>query len=248
MTLPQHPGKHAFETLTDPLPDHEPPADPPETAILTFQRSLFEPVVEQYGGREADVRIAIGEAYHLAAHPDVVVVGDFGIGAPTLAMVLEQLFAQGVERAVLVGYAGSLDPEIEMGDVIVADRALRDEGTSHHYLEPGRWVAADEGLRTRIERTVERAPETLHVGPTWTVDAVFRETPEEVERYAEDGVLTVEMEAAAAFAVGAFRDRPVAAAFVVSDYLTPDGHERHFDATEEDLRRLFELARDAVVA
>lgn len=80
-------------------------------------------------------------------------------------------------------------------------------------------------------------------GPSWTIDAIYHETRAEVERYAEEGVLTVEIESSAAFTMADHRGVDAAAMFVVSDHLGPPEWEPAFHATEEDLYRLGDIAK-----
>lgn len=253
MTVPHHDGKHDAEAVITPerhasyfTEQGLALEDVPESVVVTFQRSLFEDVVETRGGEQLAGGPMLYSLYSLADDPNVGVVGDFGIGAPIAAMVAEELIEAGVERLLAVGLAGSLDPEVGTGEPVVCTRALRDEGVSHHYLDAGRWIAATEEMVARCERSVREAGRPAREGPTWTTSAPYRETTPEIERYASEGVLTVEMEAAALFAVAAFRDVEAGAMFAVSDHLEPDGWEPKFHATQEDLLALFDLGRDAL--
>ena len=262
MTLPQHPDKHEAPALITPGRDagtesdgggdetsgEDAPGrtDLPSGVVLTFQPSLFEHVVSDRAIEAIEDVGGLFSLHRLAETPDVGVAGDFGIGAPITAMVVEALAARGVDRFCIVGIAGCLQPDVGMGEPVVCTRALRDEGVSHHYLAPGRWTAADEGMVRRCENAVEDAGLTGHRGPTWTTSAPYRETVPEIESYAEDGILTVEMEAAALFSVAEYRDVEAGALFTVSDYLGTDEWEPRFDATDEHLRTLFEVATDAL--
>ncbi|MEZ3117054.1 nucleoside phosphorylase [Halobaculum sp. MBLA0147] len=177
----------------------------------------------------------------------VGVVGNFGIGAPVTAMIVETLGAAGVEAFLSVGYAGCLQTDVSMADVIIPDRAIRDEGTSHHYLAPGELVKPTPSLAADARATTADSTRTVHEGTTWTVDAAYRETVPEVDHYAERGVLTVEMEAAAVFAVARHHRYEAAALLVVSDYLGTEEWEPRFDQTADHLRELFEIARETLV-
>ncbi|OFZ81075.1 MAG: hypothetical protein A2583_13660 [Bdellovibrionales bacterium RIFOXYD1_FULL_53_11] len=145
-----------------------------------------------------------------------------GIGAPMAAITAEQLAARGVENIVAVGSAGSIHDNVNLGDIIVADRAVRDEGTSFHYLKPSWFVDADREWTDRIETAVRRGAgtkATVHRGTTWTTDAVYRETLSKYDRCRQDGVLCVEMEAAALFALASARKIRITTVHVVSDLI-----------------------------
>jgi uridine phosphorylase len=114
---------------------------------------------------------------------------------------------------------------------VLCTGAVRDEGVSHHYLPTDTPVGPDRGLTEALgEALAERGP--LRSGMTWTIDAPYRETVAEVRRYRAEGVLTVEMEAAALFAVAAVRSVPMASAFCISDLLSSVTWDPRFDAPE----------------
>jgi len=147
-----------------------------------------------------------------------------GWGAPSAAYVFELLIALGTRRFVIAGTAGGLGPALSIGDVVVCDRAIRDEGVSHHYLEPGKYSYPSSGLTAGLGRALDAAGLPFRTGSTWTVDAVFRETAAEAKYHAADGALAVEMEAAALFAIAQVRQVDIAAAVVLSDLLLDDRH------------------------
>ena len=105
------------------------------------------------------------------------------------------------------------------GDIVLCDRALRDEGTSYHYLPPARSVAAHPALVEQIVAALVARGIGHSIGSTWTTDAPYRETRRAVEACRAEGVKTVEMETAALFAVGERLNVPTAAVFVISDRL-----------------------------
>jgi uridine phosphorylase len=128
-----------------------------------------------------------------------------GVGAPYSACTLEELIAKGCKKFIACGGAGVLDKEISVGNVVVPNSAVRDEGTSYHYLPPGREVAATQAAVAAIETTLKEHEVPYLVGKTWTTDGVYRETPAKIARRKGEDCLTVEMEAAAFFAISQFR-------------------------------------------
>ena len=174
--------------------------------------------------------------------PSVGVTVLAGPGAPHVAIVVEELAALGVRRFVIVGIAGSLQPSLRVGSLVLCGRALRDEGTSHHYIRPGRFVRPSAGLTETLRTELERRGTPYAIGPTWTIDAPYRETVTEIRRYRRLGILTVEMEASALFSVARLRGRQSAALFVISDHLDERGWEPRFHDSRPGLRRALELA------
>ncbi len=149
----------------------------------------------------------------------VGVVGGFGIGAPAAAARLEEVIALGATRVLSIGTAGGLQHDLAIGDLVLCDRAVRDEGVSHHYLPPERWARPDPALTDQLGAALRAGGHQPVVGGAWTIDTPYRETPAEIAHYRDDGVLCVEMEAAALFSVARYRGVAVATAFTISDSL-----------------------------
>ncbi len=154
-------------------------------------------------------------------------VTGFGVGAPAMAMALEVLIALGVREFVLVGLAGSLQPEVLSSDIVLCCGALADEGTSAHYV-PQEFLKPSASLTKKLASAMKKSHMDYHIGPTWTTDAMFRETAAEVAHYQKRNILTVEMEASAFFAICAQKKTKGAAAFVISDELYRLQWEPHF--------------------
>lgn len=251
MSLPAYPDKHdapPFMTPADRLdqrfPDEAWPTVP-DAVIVTLQDGLYESLTDT--ATPLKVRSDLYTAARLT-DADVGVVGEFGIGAPALAIVVEELLALGATRFVIVGGCGTLQPAVTPGDVIVVDTALRDEGASHHYRPPAVEATADEALTTALTNTAEARGLTPHVGRSWTTDAFYRETIPEIDRYTEAGVLTVEMEAAALYAIADHHNAAAATILTPFDRLTDDTWDWAVTGTtpSERLADAFDVAVDTL--
>jgi uridine phosphorylase len=252
--FPNFDGKHRFESIISPqdavasVLDH-PDTVVPDAAILTYGRTMARHAVEAWGARAIDDYP--GRWYRLMlierGGVEVGVVGDFGIGAPVAAMVLEELAALGVRRFLSVGVAGGLRADAAFGQLVLCTAALRDEGVSHHYVPAARLAYPSERLTEALGAALSARGALYSRGPTWTIDAPFRETLEEARAYQAEGLLTVEMEAAALFAVGRYRGVDVASAFVVSDTLLA-GDRWAFDFAAEAVQEGRRTLIDAAIA
>jgi uridine phosphorylase len=131
------------------------------------------------------------------------------VGAPFAVLVAEQLFATGCELLVSVTSSGQIVPKDDPPYFVLVERALRDEGTSHHYRSAGRYARLDSDLRAAVATACEPVSRPVYTGATWTTDAPFRETEAAIERAESEGILAVEMEAAALYSFAAVRERPV---------------------------------------
>jgi uridine phosphorylase len=188
--------------------------------VPCYQRSLYRHVVESDGLRSPDRKAGVHGVVPLPSTGGKVgLVGQFGIGAPAAATVMEDLAAAGTTSFVSVGTAGSLQGDLQVGDLVLCEAAIRDEGVSHHYLPPGKLADASGPLTAALRAAMTQAGPGFRSGISWTIDTPYRETVAEARHYQAEGVLCVEMEAAALFAVAGVRGLQAASAFAVSDSL-----------------------------
>ena len=216
-------------------------------AVMVYDRGLYRDLLER---EQLDtVRFGGPGRFHrvLRSGGDILMVGDFGIGAPVAAAVAEVMVAAGVERIISIGTAGGLQPDLRPGDIVGVTGAVRDDGTSWHYLPGDVDVAPDSELsETLFEHVGRRLRAT---GNVWTTDAIYRETVTELRAHRSAGVLAVEMEAAALMAVCEVRGVPFASAVCISDVLSEDGWEALFTAppVRSALEALFDAAVDTLI-
>jgi uridine phosphorylase len=130
------------------------------------------------------------------------------VGASFAVLVAEEMFASGCDLLISVTSWGEITPQGAPPYSILIDRALRDEGTSFHYLPPSVWSFAPEHLLSRLDGAVDQDTRVL-TGATWTTDAPFRETETAIAAARARGILAVEMEAAGLYAFAQARGRAV---------------------------------------
>jgi uridine phosphorylase len=224
LNLPDHSGSDApLFTAADMLAQRwhvgrAPKIPPPHAVVICYQREPIASLLKRCHAEK--VEGFFGELRVLKMHNRLIgVLHPAGPGAPIVAAALEELIAFGVQQFISIGLAGGLQPDLLSGAVVICDRALRDEGTSYHYLPPARSVEARPALVEQISRAFSARGMAYSIGASWTTDAPYRETRREVERYRAEGVKTVEMEAAALFAVGQRMGVSTAAVFVIGDRL-----------------------------
>ncbi len=143
---------------------------------------------------------------------NIAVVHDFSVGAPLCVFITEQLAELGVENFILIGIAGGIERNLKLNQKVLCTGAFADEGTSRHYV-------TETLVKPSQKLTAELANLTETKGYTWTIDAMFCETKQEVLFYEKQGAKTVEMEAAGVFAFAKKRGLKSAAVFVISDLL-----------------------------
>jgi uridine phosphorylase len=175
-----------------------------------------------------------------------VAVAHPGVGAPLAAGFLEELIALGGRRFVACGGAGVIDPRVGAGHVVVPTSAVRDEGTSFHYLPASRTVDTDPAMVARLCAVLTRHGIAHDTGRTWTTDAIYRETPGKVALRRREGCLTVEMEHAALVAVARFRGVAFGQYLYGGDDVTgPVWDGRDWQANTPRREALFHLALEA---
>lgn len=221
----------------------------PERCVYCF----FPEVVEEVGKRG---RVAVGFRSEIGKHLVYEIehkgvqlaVMHAGIGAPAAVFLFEDLIARGCTTLVACGGAGAL-LDHPLGHPIVVSGAVRDEGTSFHYLPAEREIAADPAGVSVLSQVLEGRDLPYEVGKTWTTDAPYRETRGKIARRREEGCVTVEMEAAALIAVARFRGVRFAQVIYAGDSLASEvydhrGWNKHLSIREN----LFWIAADAAAA
>ena len=255
MSFPNFPDKHDLDAIVEPeaMLAHRRQGgrlktiEPLEGVIMCLQRGLPERLRWRIGIRR--VGRLMGDLYAVRSTGGrVAVLTNFGLGAPIVAAQAEELIALGAKRIVSVALSGGLQPDLVAGDCIVVDSAIRDEGTSHHYLPAGRQVAGDDALASALAEALTQRDSAVRRGTSWSTDAPYRETREEVVRYQGEGVLAVDMELAALFAVAQVRGVAAAGVLVIGDSLA-DGRWQppaELGAMERSLERAYRAAIDVL--
>jgi uridine phosphorylase len=131
------------------------------------------------------------------------------VGASFAVLVAEQLFVSGCRLLLSMTSAGQIVQQAPPPYFILIDRALRDEGTSYHYLPPAEFVAAEERLVAAAMKAFSTVAEPIYRGASWTTDAPFRETAAAIAQCRARHILAVEMEAAGLYAFARARRQPV---------------------------------------
>lgn len=221
----------------------------PEHCVICFFGEVIAKVVEEH-----QPRIVRNIRSEMMQHPIYAVEANGmrfaffhpGIGAPLAVALLEEVIALGCRKFIACGGAGVLNREIAVGHVLVPTAAVRDEGTSYHYLPPGREVEASPAGIQAITATLDAHGVDYLPCKTWTTDAVYRETPGKIARRRAEGCLTVEMEAASFFACAQFRGVTFAQILYGGDDVSGSAwDDRQWISRTSIRERLFWLAAEA---
>lgn len=168
------------------------------------------------------------------------------IGGPYAVLVAEQMAVCGARAVVGLASAGRIGAELPLPSIVVADEAIRDEGTSLHYLPPGRIVSADRSLAAALIETMAGIGLPVRRGLVWTTDAPYRETRSQIDHWASRGALAVEMQAASLFAFGQARNMVTGLVAHVTNGVDHDGEPFHKGPDDADVLLLKAIARVAL--
>jgi uridine phosphorylase len=165
------------------------------------------------------------------------------IGGPYAVLIAEQLAAAGAQLIIGLTSAGRVSPELPLPCLVVVTGAIRDEGTSLHYLPAGTEVCNISPVVPHLERELLETGWAVRSGKVWTTDAPYRETKEQLQYWANQGVLAVEMQAASLFAFGIASGVAVTSVAMVSNAVDHDGQQFDTGSQEDGLRILKGCAR-----
>ena len=225
------------------------PMDVPEHCVLTFFHEVIERVVQ-----ENNAQIVVSNRWEDGPHPlyEMEYQGKRlafihpGVGGALSASLLEEVIAFGCRKFIVCGGCGVLLPGMTLGKLIVVTAALRDEGTSYHYLPPGREIPANKVAVNAIRSVLDERKLPYLAGKTWTTDAPYRETQTTIHSRCEEGALVVEMEAASLMAVAQFRNIHLGQVLYAGDDLSGDTWDhRGWQSRSEVRESLFWLAAEA---
>lgn len=167
-----------------------------------------------------------------------------GFGAPMWTWILEQLIAWGVKKFIYIGFFGQIDPKLDPDNIFIAEKSLRDEGTSYHYKEASDWAYSSKKLNKELIKEDQKLTPTS----VWTIDAMFMQTEADIKYGIENKIAGFEMETSALFTVADFHGCEMSSLQIVSDgyingkymniYKTPEFDQRFKKATEIALKTL----------
>ena len=187
-----------------------PPSPVPEVCLLDPDGDIVRELQASGRARRHEGWACYHTSLYVTDHEglEIGIVG-CAVGAPFAVLVAEELFASGCELLVSVTSAGQIADAQPPPYFILIDRALRDEGTSYHYLPPSDWSEAPDKIIEDLAGAFEDFDPPVRRGASWTTDAPFRETDPAIEAMRRRGALAVEMEAAALYAFAWARSRAV---------------------------------------
>lgn len=194
----------------------------PKIGVTCFSKKLFDQLVERFHGEQiAENSNGNGRlpVYKINYEGEELALFMSRVGAPACIFQYEELFVMGLEKVVVFGTCGVLSKDIEDLAIIIPTSAIRDEGTSYHYMKVSREVETNPKYMAEFIKLLEEHEYSYVKGKTWTTDAPYRETRNKVMDRKNEGCVCVDMECSAIFALAKFRNKGVFQFFYAADNL-----------------------------
>jgi len=206
----------------------------PEVCVLDFDGDLSDWLGKAGRSRPNDA----WACFHTAMHEvefDGLRAGIVAraIGGPYSVLIAEQMLVSGAVVIVGLTSAGRVSEALPLPSLVVPTAALRDEGTSLHYLPPSRFVDAPGELQAALATELDEVGLPVVRGPVWTTDAPYRETATQLREHSREGLLAVEMQAASLFALAEARQAEIGVVAHVTNAVDNSGED--FDKGDDDL-------------
>jgi len=183
------------------------PVHAPQRCVLCFFAEAIERLLTQYPYWEIGRLPTEGRSwplYSVEYEGETLCLVQAQVGGPCAAAQMEELYAMGCRRFLACGSCGVLREDLPAGHIILPAAAIRDEGTSYHYLPPSRELVLDQKIVSAMEAVLAEWKIPYVTGKTWTTDAVYRETRARAKRRIAEGCVSVEMECATWAAVARY--------------------------------------------
>ncbi len=219
----------------------------PKIAILSLSVGITELLAKRFGAREAPWIYRARPLYIGSANGVDVGIIWASPGAPLAAMVMEHLIACGAKCILGIGLIATIDPRIEVGTLIIPTKAIRGEGTSYYYLPEDIDAIPSEEVVAAIERACKELGVKYTKGPIYTTAAIHRETRKLIEALRSRGVLGIDMETSAIFAVGIYRKIKTGCILVTSTNVSRMRSIGFYSETlKESISEAIEVLKEAI--
>ncbi|RSJ21748.1 Purine nucleoside phosphorylase DeoD-type [Streptococcus intermedius] len=231
------------EDLIEALPDF------PEIVVSCFAHATFERMLADFqhdlltSTSMANIEIPI---YRIVVKGTPIALFNAPVGASACVAILEDLIAFGMKKLVLFGTCGVLDEAIKETSIIVPQMAIRDEGTSYHYLPASDEIEVNVGLHDFLTSFLTDKGISHTVGKVWTTDGIYRETAEKLYKRKKAGAICVDMECSAVAALANFRKISICHFFYAADHLSEEAWDMRNLANHADLDEKDKVANLAI--
>ncbi len=194
----------------------------PKIGVSCFSKKLMDQLVIKFHGEEISTSDNCNgklPIYKIKYHDKEIALFVTRLGAPAAVVQYEELFVNGLEKIVVFGTCGVLDKSIADLAIIIPNKAVRDEGTSYHYIKPSREIEVNPKYIDEFKKILDKHNYSYAEGKVWTTDAIYRETRKKVLERKNEGCICVDMECSALRALAKFRQKDIFQFFYAADNL-----------------------------
>ena len=218
---------------------------PQKCVVIFFKDIVDELAKSEYVKEIGRVTWETGDVVYYLYQKDNVEVCFYHswVGAAISAAVMDLTIALGARKIIACGGCGVLDNSIDEGKILVPTKAIRDEGTSFHYVAPSSEIACENSLLSELLHYMRKNNIPLSIVKTWTTDGFYRETDQRRKIRVQQGCSTVDMEFSALCAVAQFRHIEFAQLFYAGDVveLAEEYDERNWQCDKDTRKSLVNL-------
>lgn len=210
----------------------------PTIGITCFSKTLIQNYIEKFGGEViAWISNANGKepVYKIMYKEKEFALFMSRVGASACTTAYEEVLAMGLEKLIMFGSCGVLDRNIEDLAIIIPTGAIRDEGTSYHYIPSCEEITVNEKYQIEFKQILKEHHYSFVEGKVWTTDAPYRETRNKVVKRKAQGCICVDMECSAMSAVSKFRNKPFFQFFYSADNLDHTKWDKRSLANDDKL-------------
>ncbi len=213
--------------------------------IISFFREAIDEMIKE--GKLKEYKIIPGEndvIIYKFTDDDVLLMHGI-VGCPATGGIMDELTGCGINKVMFCGGGGVLDKSIGVGELLVVEGAIRDEGFSYHYIKPSRIIYSQSDVREKICGFLESKNVPYTKGIVWTTDAIMRETKERIALRKAEGARIVEMEQSGCLAVAQFREIKYGALIYGGDDVSGDAWDMRAWRDRKSIRyNMIELCRE----
>lgn len=232
------------------MPDHEQLGlRLPEKCVFAFLGEQIDRYAAEHGAQIVSRFESATKDYpvYIAEHKgERICLMQAPVGAAAAVQILDWLISYGVREVISAGCCGALT-DLEENCFLVPAEALRDEGTSYHYLAPSRFIDINPAARTAIKMALSHAGLPYQEVVTWTTDGFYRETKAMTAYRRQEGCQVVEMECAALAACALMRGIIWGGLLYTGDTLADTGSYQERGWGKDSVSIALSLCMDAVV-
>lgn len=216
------------EGLISPDFEHLPLTLPRRCLMAFLGEKRIAAFAEKRGGKVLGTFLSLTKPfplYEIPGEKEPLLLVQAPAGAPAAVLIEDRLFAYGAEKVLAIGCCGSLS-DIPENCFFPIEKALRDEGTSYHYLPPSRFIELDKEPLLHLKDYFRKKNLPFSPAVTWTSDGFFREMEEKIRRRRQEGCSLVDMEASALAACARYRGKEFAEIMFTADTLSSLTHDQ----------------------